>query len=949
MSENNIVESITGRKYTEDGVEEVDNNPVESMVDDAVGDRVEKDSSDSKDVSESSKQDSDTRVRSISRSSDSDVSENNIVESITGRKYTEDGVEEVDNNPVESMVDDAVGSSDSKDVSEDKVESSVEGIGSNEDRTRKQKAIERQLERINEMEKGGFTENEKHAIKAGQAEIEQAEQLDELKDARKEFEEDLRREEDLIKSNIERLEDADDVEEVRLASDEGSDVVSREEAIDYYEGRMEALREEEEQVLQEIDTGEMESKASVEAIQSHIERYRETDPKAGRTTEDFIDEHRGKVSVLTGFQPEGFEVMGRRLVNDDEGAYEAIEGMVDEIRADERTPVGSAGRAVLSPPGTVGATAAGGYLVKSGVGAATAFNPGLGMAAETSVKALGGSLLAGAGLDIAGDIREGDYGEATTKGLRYGAGAAGFMLGGAAAGKSKVLGDDGATTGRAETVLVDKGAGKVGKGRGRVSHEVELPGPKKQTRVGLEGRGKPPSVKETGPTVKREAAVDMDIQASEGTAHGAGKVAVRDEGSLTSVRDIALTAREGTPRKVSSKVYDGSRIVSDTGEGREFGHVLSDRLITAQHADKTVSVNLGFSGAEKGRGTITLGKKTVYDDTALDVTDISGKGSGGSNIFQHDFKHTIDGGEQVMQAAGFKTSAGTGVEDQAMQAGVEQAQKILHESSLPGEKTATATTVDTRTTTSETADRTYQANIMTEQVSRDVSESTGFDTSQIVLDNTRETPETGEQVQPFIDTGIGQDQEERVSTAVDTRTRTGTDTERPQVLGFDTGIMQEERSREVAVTGEMQGVVPGERNVPGTGLGTDISNFQLGRSRQMMESMFQQQNVFRQTMQPTSQLMKKSSGMLPGSIRIPFPGDLEEKSGFAAVDTDGKGRVSEGDRGVPGDFISHSLAQAQFARAETVTDAERPQVLGFDIRSVVTRQEREEGFDLDIF
>lgn len=355
---------------------------------------------------------------------------------------------------------------------EDSPEQIAEERGVSEPETEKQEEILRQVERVKEAERGGFTQSEKQQIAQGQERIRQAEAITEAQQQEEEIDQEVQQAEEEIRRTEQRIREADQEPGQQTFTVAGESGLTREEALEKLDQLRSQLRERAGSARQQIQDFISERREDISILRQTQEASEQTDPLEGQTTESAIQDlsftERIASAVATG-STAGFSILGtqaaERLGFEEEGATrERVEQEFEEFRLGKSAT--EAGVELFTQsPAFVGATSVvGGAAIGRGI--QLAGSGALGTVARVGAAAGGTVLVGGEAFGAAQQFAAGEEGEAIGRGLRLGLTVAGAAAG-ARAVQPQVTGQSRTVTSR--STLQRQGSGTLrGAGRGRV-------------------------------------------------------------------------------------------------------------------------------------------------------------------------------------------------------------------------------------------------------------------------------------------------------------------------------------------------------------------------------------------------------------------------------------------------------------------------------------------------
>ena len=799
------------------------------------------------------------------------------------------------------------------------------------EKTRKQEEIEEQVENIKEYKKDGLTRSERLAIgtqsermdlqkqfkrvaagkvkqksmedlgrsatseedaaatqemvSGGQRDIAEAERKDKLSRSRQN-----------VEQEIERVEHTENVESVTV---DGEEMTKQE-----YLNRLE-------KTSSELEHEMAEAEASIKESEARQKRLVEQDPLQGKTTENYINDNRFKTSALVGVQPEAFTALSTAVTGGDV-QEEVVEPMVEEVRKGYRGPGKAAFKSLASPLGIAGTSIAAGAVTQSGMNlisvkeASMASGTGkvasiaskgiFSKAANVVLSASAVGATAKAGKDIYSDVQEGDIAGALAKGAQFGLGAAGFRAGMKAyqpsvASKPRV---SKSSTGRSESRLVKRSGGRVatGKSAAKLKQKIKYPNALGKTRY-----------------TTRVADIKLNaIQSTKDSTYAAGKVSYSEGGKqLGSETLVSISRNTGIKRRVGNSDWNLVRTIAETAsQGKQFGYSFSKTKFVQKGKGKTTTASLNIGRTGKGYTSAVLSKDTVYDKSPVQLTfKTSSKNNLGIYSTSTSTSTSAGGMVQVQKVA--TTSPSTQTTSNSM-SGLD-----IYQATQQGN---TGKTVSVSTGNSDSGSSGQQAKAKTESV--DTSTENFQNKAKIsTVPKSRSRSKSERSVGPAYKNKVDLGKMPKRKTEFRNR---------PTI---DTGFKPVQQSRPIQSPQSMFGV--------GSATKTKL------RTKAKTRTKFKFKTV-------TGQMFKSNKSFVPAKPGIPIP--EHDSKGFTPRKSKDSGRLpmgKQGRKGVAGDIISVTRSKAVTGKADIDYSENPGNTLGFDIRSAITKQEKEQDISIDLY
>lgn len=796
------------------------------------------------------------------------------------------------------------------------------------EKTRKQEEIEEQVENIQEYKKDGLTRSERLAIgtqseimdlekqfkRVAAGEVKQKSMEDLARSATSEEDaaatkemvsggqrdiaeaerkDKLSRTKQNVEQEIERVEDKENVESVTV---DGEEMTKQQ-----YLNRLE-------NTSSELENEMAEAEASIKESEARQKRLVEQDPLQGKTTENYIDENRFKTSALVGVQPEAFNALSTAVTGGNV-QEKVVEPMVEEVRKGERGPEKAAVKSLASPLGIAGTSVAAGAVTQSGLNlisvkeasmasgtgkaASIASKGGFSKAANVVLSASAVGATAKAGKDVYSEVQEGDEADALAKVAQFGLGAAGFRAGmkayqPSAASKPRV---SKSSTGRSESRLVKRSGGRVatGKSAAKLKQKIKYPNALGKTRY-----------------TNRVAEIKLNaIQSTKDSTYAAGKVSYSEGGKqLGSETLVSISRNTGIKRRVGSSDWNLVRTIAETAsQGKQFGYSFSKTKFVQKGKGKTTTGSLNIGRTGKGYTSAVISKDTVYDTSPIQLTfKTSSKNNLGIYATSSSTSTSADGLVQVKKVA--TTSPSTQKTSTSM-SGLDIYQAT--------QQKTTGETVSVSTGNSSGSSG-QQAKAKTESV--DTSENFQNKAKISTVPKSRSRSKS-RSVGPAYKNKVELEKMPKRKTEFRNRP------------AFNTGFKTGQHSRSMQSLQSIFGV-------------SSATKAKL-RTRAKTRSKFKSKTM-------TSQMFKSDKSFVPAKPGIPIP--EHDFKGFPSRKSKDSGQSPMGKqrrKGVAGDIISVTRSKAATGKADIDYSENPGNTLGFDIRSAITKQEKEQDISIDLY
>lgn len=477
--------------------------------------------------------------------------------------------------------------------------------------------IQRLMEQ-EQLEKGGLTREERKKGIFGARKVEEVGQREEVKETLSK----IKKQEQSLEETMKRIRSASDKAMFETAQ---GNTLSKQQALERLGKQLKETRSARSRA--ETQLGKEKKQIGI------LEDLRKTTEKkigSGKTAE-FVFEKLSPVQktilgAKTAFSPRAFELVASNVLPDKTPEQVLKEEFKGVRRAQERGGVSGAVkrgaiRSLGSPTGTAGLGLAGGAVYGAATTGVSAASPTAGALGKAGAGAIGTTLALRQGRGIYEDIQEGEFTEATGKGLRFGLGALAFTAGAKAmqptVQKTQVQKSDVTLRGVKGTQKAVR-SGSLGKaGTARIKQTLKVPrllrGPKKATRF-----------------------IELkfsDIQAGPKTSYAAGKAFVTSpKGRLIGTKDFVTSSLKTGQQFKSIVTPKGQLSVSGkplqqfttktefAGQDQVFGTAYTAQTgkITKPGIGQTI-LTKGFS-TTGGAKSFTSGKLTVLEPQSVKIS-----------------------------------------------------------------------------------------------------------------------------------------------------------------------------------------------------------------------------------------------------------------------------------------------------------------------------------------